>query len=91
MTLTIQDLRLAGQLADNLRLLRAMRAALREDSGLRVSVRAWDLSRTYGVDRQAAAATVSKTGLLALLADEEAELVGQLADLGVTAADEERP
>lgn len=90
--LTLQGLSRAYALAEDLRRVRKAIADIREDRGKRCDLRVHGLSRTYGTagETHQAAAPVQKSRVLALLVDEEAEIVTMLRDLGVEATEAAR-
>ncbi len=87
--LTLHGLRNAHALADDLRRVREAAKEIREDSAKRCDLRVHGLRRTYGSvgDTHQAAAPVQKPRVLKLLAEEEAEIVAMLHDLGVDATE----
>lgn len=85
--LTLHGLHNAHTLANDLRRIREAIKEIREDSSKRCDLRVHGLRRTYGMvgETHQAAAPVQKSRVLAMLAEEEAEIVAMLHDLGVDA------
>lgn len=85
--LTLDGLHNAHALAGDLRRIREAIKEIREDSSKRCDLRVHGLRRTYGSggDTHQAAAPVQKSRVLSMLAEEEAEIVEILRDLGVDA------
>lgn len=88
--LTLHGLSGAHGLAEDLRKVRAAISDIKEDPAKRCDLRVHGLRRTYGHigETHQSAAPVQKSRVLALLADEEAEIVTMLCDLGVDASEE---
>lgn len=85
--LTLHGLGQAHALAEDLRRVRAAFEDIKQDTATRCDLRVHGLRRTYGTagDTHQVAAPVQKSRVLAVLADEEAEIVTILRDMGVAA------
>ncbi len=81
--MTINEVRRAARLADELQNLRASVTALKEDRSMVVTVKVEDLTRTYGMDRQRITFPYAKARFLEVIAREEARIEAALAELGV--------
>ena len=91
MTLTLRQLRRAEVRANDLRLVRDSIDLLRQQTTLVVTVQVPELRRTYGIDRVTASWSMSRQRVLDILAEEEAAIVAELAEIGVDASRETKP